>query len=243
MKISALVCALSFPLVACGGGDSHDGAKAFALPSKQVTIAMVGDSTMRGMMYPNGLDVNLGVQSVYNPPIEVQAVLRAQYANQVNTINYGSEGDTIDRFVNGGMYRFPWNVTGFLAIDNSKIVVLNYAINDANIGESTATFTSDLTTIKNALTGASRTMVLVEPNPVCDNATHATNLDAMVAAERSWASSNGVTLIAQYDYVKSLSNWQTTYFIADCVHPTDALYKIMSDRTAAALAPIVAGFL
>lgn len=65
----------------------------------------------------------------------------------------------------------------------------------------------------------------------------APNVAAYVTVLRNVAQANQVTLIAQYDYIASLPNWQA--MLTDCLHPNDALYAIKAQREAAVLGPMV----
>lgn len=191
-----------------------------------VIIDAEGDSTFYGTQIINGVLS----RTANNPP----AILQKDFGSGATVTNSGVGGATITQALNGIAPRYSAPLASRLATLSPRIVPSNFGINDAEVGDETA-YRNSLNTWISTVRGMGATPVLEEPNPVCD-ATHP-KLDTFVEILRSVAAEQGVTLIAQYDYIKSLPNWQT--MLTDCIHPTDALYAIKAQREYVVLAPIV----
>lgn len=225
--------AVSVALTACGGGGGSSSAdsasKQMSTPAQiAVSIDAEGDSTMYGLESINGTFV----QSPQPVPALVQASLRAQFGINITVENKGSPGANL-RFELQGTDNYSSPLATRLAADSSQVVLENFGINDSFLSEDE--FRSNLVQFIVAVRAAGKTPVLEEPNPVCQG--HET-LDQLVAVLGDVAAQNNVVLIKQYDYIKSLPNWQS--LLTDCVHPSDALYAIKAQREAAGLVPIVA---
>jgi lysophospholipase L1-like esterase len=196
--------------------------------AQQVGIDAEGDSTFYGTQVINGVLS----RTPNNPP----AILQKDFGSSTTVTNSGVGGATITQALNGIAPRYSAPLASRLASLSPKLVLSNFGINDSEVGDETA-YRNSLNTWISTVRSMGATPILEEPNPVCD-ATHP-KLDAFVVILRDVAAQQGVTLIAQYDYIKSLPNWQA--MLTDCVHPTDALYAIKAQREYAALSPIVKG--
>lgn len=212
----------------CGGGGGGSPAKVKTSQTTPMVIAIdaEGDSTFYGTQVINGVLS----RTPNNPP----ALLQKDFGSAATMTNSGVGGATITQALNGIAPRYSAPLASRLASLSPKLVLSNFGINDSEVGDEAA-YRNSLNTWISTVRGMGATPVLEEPNPVCD-ATHP-KLDTFVGILRDVAAQQGVTLIAQYDYIKSLPNWQA--MLTDCVHPTDALYAIKAQREYAVLAPIV----
>lgn len=220
-------------LCACGGGGgTSTPAPTVAASAKPVTIDMEGDSLIWGYLYtgPNGF-----VQSVDNPPAVVQSILQQSMGPTVTTQNNAVPGTTIEDSLSGtNGFSVPFATR--LSTNPAQIVLTDDAVNDSTLS-TVDQYEAELTQWIADVRAAGKIPVLEEPNPTCGSA--GPNVPTFVAAMDSIAVQQGVLLIAQYQYILSLPNWQSM-MQPDCVHPTDALYLIKAQREAAALQPVVA---
>lgn len=216
----------------CGGGGgaptaapSTSAAPAHAL--RPVVIGAEGDSTMAG-----------GAPGTAPPvaqpaPAEMQRQLRAMMGNQITVENNAVAGSTTRNDLDGTAPDMV-PLAKKLQTDPSQIVLANFAINDAYHKRTTDEYGADLTEWVATVRAAKKTPVLEEPNPVC---WAAINLDPYVAMMRVVAQQQHVLLIEQYDYIRSLPNWQSMEL--DCVHPAQELYTIKGGREAQQIASLV----
>ncbi|HIE4429965.1 TPA: SGNH/GDSL hydrolase family protein [Burkholderia multivorans] len=167
-------------------------------------------------------------------PTIMQAELVQSLGGQITVTNNGIGGTTAPESLNG-LTPFSAPLATRLASIRPNIVIVNYGINDAG-RETTDDYQQALVGIVAAIRGAGAVPVLEEPNPVCKGP--GPQLDAYVGAMRTVAQQYGVLLIQQYDYIKSLPDWQS--MLPDCVHPNQDLYRIKGDREAQQLAGLVA---
>lgn len=209
-----------------GGGSAQPVAQTAPQPVKPIVIDFEGDSTYYGTQVINGVTS----RTANNPPALIQTML----GTAVTVTNSAAGGATIDMALNGTAPRYTTTLAARLKALKPKLVPSNFGINDS-LHESEADYLNDLAVWIATVRAAGATPILEEPNPVCNNI--APNLDQYVNDLRQVAAQQGVTLIAQYDYIKSLPNWQG--MLTDCVHPTDALYEIKAQREYDVLAPIV----
>ncbi|MFM0552348.1 SGNH/GDSL hydrolase family protein [Paraburkholderia sediminicola] len=208
-----------------GGGSPAVTQTARAAP-KVVAIDAEGDSTMVGGQVINGVP---GV-TANNPP----ALLQKSFGNNAKVIKSAIGGSRVPQALDGTPPRYVAPLASRLASLSPNIVLSNFGINDAEFGNENL-YHADLIAWISTVRSMGAIPILEEPNPVCD-ATHP-KLDTFVGILRSVAAAQGVTLISQYDYIKSLPNWQA--MLTDCVHPYDSLYQIKAQREYAVLAPIV----
>jgi hypothetical protein len=213
----------------CGGGGGSSPATvqtAQAAP-KVIAIDAEGDSTMVGAQVINGVQG----KTANNPP----ALLQKALGTDAKVINSAVGGARIPQALDGTPPRYVVPLASRLASLSPNIVLSNFGINDAEFGDENL-YRADLMTWISTVRNMGGTPILEEPNPVCDT-THP-KMDTFVGILRSVAAEQNVTLIAQYDYIKSLPNWQA--MLSDCVHPLDSLYEIKAQREYNIIAPIVA---
>jgi lysophospholipase L1-like esterase len=206
----------------CGGGGGGSSpapvTQSAPAPATAVAIDFEGDSTYYGTQVINGVTS----RTANNPP----ALVQSMFGSGVDVTNSAAGGATIGMALNGVAPRYMTTLAARLKALKPKVVPSNFGINDL----------SGLAAWIATVRASGAVPVLEEPNPVCNNI--APNLDQYVNDLRQVAAQQGVTLIAQYDYIKSLPNWQS--MLTDCVHPTDALYQIKAQREYNVIAPIVA---
>lgn len=221
-------------LGACGGGEDTAPVALVAVAVAQtlpIKIEAYGDSTMWGF------DSSIGAQSPQNIPTLTQQILQGIYGTGVTIANEGVGATTLGNLIGGADgHHLPWAQQ--MANSTAKIVVVNHAINDSlyGPGETPEFYRHLLTDFVTVARAAGKTPVFNEPNPVCDTL-HPT-LGDYVTQMRSVAADMGVPIVAQYDYIQTLPNWQS--YLTDCIHPNSALYYIEAQRLASALAPLVA---
>lgn len=200
-------------------------------------IQMEGDSTMYGLTQDaNGTYYRTSL----NAPADLLTDFQPQYGSRVQIVNDGIPGSgVVGRVTGTGAYTVPWSV----AVKDpgvGPVVVANWGINDA-AAYSPAAFQQYLLEFIQISQQAGKTVVLEEPNPVCDSADHVAKLDQIVAVIDSVAAQQGLALIPQYQFIQTIPNWQS--YLKDCLHPNEDLYATKAQREHIILAPIVAQML
>lgn len=225
-------------LSACGsgGGSANDSNKtAVATPvKKSVLIYAEGDSTMVGYIVPTGpLPPNTPSRTKYIPTDVMQAELQAAFGSTVSVENHAVGGTTVGSSLNG-TGRYPAPLATRLATSNAQIVLANFGINDQLLTTADQ-YKQDWQKWIDTVKSFGKIPVMVERNPIC--AKGAPDPSPFIQAERDVAKANGVALIAQYDAILAMPGWQQ--MLGDCLHPTDALYQMISQKDANAMMPIV----
>ncbi|WP_233343468.1 SGNH/GDSL hydrolase family protein [Burkholderia cepacia] len=193
-------------------------------------IDVEGDSTIWGQQLINGAP---GRTEIPTPAI-LQADLQKTDGTAITTVNNGVPNSTVHESLYGIAPLFSQPLTTRLATAPTQVVVANYGINDSAYSK-LPDYIADLNAWIDVVKGNGKIPVLEEPNPTCTAAT--ADLPKFVDAMNQVAQERGVSIIQQYAYIQSLPNWQS--MLTDCIHPSDALYKIKADREAAVLNPIV----
>jgi len=239
-KMLAAVAASIIPwFTGCGGGgDPAPLAAATVAPSvaqpQTVLIEAYGDSTMWGF------DSSIGEQTPQNVPTITQKNLRGIYGTVVTIANEGVGATTLGYLMGGtDGHHLPWEQQ--MANSKANIVLVNHGINDSLVGpgETPDGYRALLVRFVTVARASGKTPVFDEPNPTCDTL-HDT-LPDYVAVMRDVGQKMGVTVIPQFDYIKSLPGWQG--YLKDCIHPNAALYEIEAQRVSLALKPFVANLL
>ncbi len=221
----------------CGGGEAVPATETVSAPAPKPTILIeaYGDSTMRGLQTLDWMTV------LFAPTSVTQDRLRAQYGARadITVSNEGANGRRALDLINGtdGMH-LPWAQTA--ANSHARIVLFNYAINDAT-GQFPVTiddYRASLTFLITEARKDGKVPVMEEPNPICSTTAASATLDSFVTVMRDVAAAQGVTLIRQYDVIKSIPGWQAKYG-PDCVHPLLEIYQGKAMRQADALAALV----
>ncbi|MDR5765052.1 SGNH/GDSL hydrolase family protein [Caballeronia sp. LZ028] len=241
MMIRTLAACLLGPLVmactACGGGGGSgvaDSTKTPAQTNKSVLIYAEGDSTMVGYIVPTGpIPPNTPSRTKYIPTDVMQTQLQAAFGPSVSVENHAVGGTTVGSSLNG-TGRYPAPLATRLATSNAQIVLANFGINDQLLTTADQ-YKQDWQKWIDTVKSFGKIPVMVERNPIC--AKGAPDPGPFIQAERDVAKANGVALIAQYDAILAMPGWQQ--MLGDCLHPTDALYQIISQKDADAMKPLV----
>lgn len=191
---------------------------------------MYGDSTMAGLTM-----VSPGKYVI--TPASEPANVQQDLGSRVRIWNQGVSGTTLQQLIDGTDGQHTMNLQQLMAKSASKIVVENFAINDAS-SQSLLQYMSNVDYFVTQARANGKVPVIDEPNPVCDGTSkNIPELEAEVAALEQYAATYRVAIVQQYAYIKSLPDWQS--MLVDCIHPEEALYKIKADRVAEALKPLI----
>lgn len=213
-----------------GGGGSSSQPQSMDIngPAPVVRVVLIdaeGDSTMCGYD-------GTACQPTTAPPAVLQSMLQRTFGPTVSVQNNGVPGTIINQDLNGSSIQ---PLTPRLMASSAQIVIENFGLNDA-VKVTPESFRNDLNTWISAVQAAGKTPILEEPNPT-RSGSPAT--DAIVAVINDVALQRGVALIKQYDYIRTLPNWQS--MLVDNLHPSPQLYTIKAQREYDVLAPIVKG--
>ncbi|ALX12061.1 hypothetical protein P350_11155 [Burkholderia cepacia JBK9] len=195
-----------------------------------VVIDVEGDSTIWGQQLINGVP---GRTAAPAPEI-LQADLRQENGAAITTVNSGVPNSTVHESLYGIAPLFSQPLSTRLATSPAQVVVANYGINDSAYSK-LPDYIADLNAWIDVVKGSGKIPVLEEPNPTCTDAT--ADLSKFVDAMNQVAQQRSVLIIQQYTYIRSLPNWQS--LLTDCIHPSDALYKMKAQREATVLGPLV----
>lgn len=230
-------------LAACGGGggDSTEPqaapAPATAPAPKTVLIEAYGDSTMYGFA---STSPTTGAYTDSNAPAYLQQFLRGIYGPVVTVANEGVGGTTLGELIAGkdGKH-LPWAQQ--MANSHAQVVIVNHGMNDvlAGVGETPDQYRALLVEFVTVARQNGKTPVFDEPNPACDTQHNA--LASYVKIMDDVGQQMGVPVVSQFAYIQTLPNWQG--YLADCIHPSPALYAIKAQRMAVVLSPLVANLL
>ncbi|WP_322073319.1 SGNH/GDSL hydrolase family protein [Burkholderia cepacia] len=187
-----------------------------------------------------GQSLAVGSRAPYvdNAPGELQLLAQAKFGNAVSVSNKGVPGAALHDALNGLPPYYAATLQQRLASDPSKIVIENFAINDATRTDPEE-FRSDLTTWVDVVRAAGKIAVLEEPNPICTTEADKVRQLAVIVDEVALA--KAAPLIQQHSYISSLDGWHS--MLVDCVHPTDTLYRIKAEREYSVIAPIISSLL
>lgn len=212
-------------LAACGGGSDAPPppvtppasvpvpapAPAPACIPKQVTVAILGDSTNYAIDGTVDLTTikwwDPRAQAKHSPPIELQALMDAQFGpGNVVVTDYAVPGSYAEIAPQGIV---------------ADVIVENFEINDKNGGFPLSVYAADILKLHPTIVETGIPAALGDPREDGYNDTV-----------------RGLGLpVADVDrYVKSLPNWQSYYPNTASAHVTDELYKMITDNV---LAPVV----
>ncbi|RKR46329.1 SGNH/GDSL hydrolase family protein [Paraburkholderia sp. BL17N1] len=222
-----------------GGGSPVPVAQTAPPAAKAITIGANGDSITHGTVQNPDGTYRITDNTA---PANLQKLLQANLGPTVTVLNRGLGGATVADVIQAAAgYKQWWK--DVLATDPAQIEIAKWAVNDSNpiVNESTTVFENDLIYWIQITQAAGKTVVLEEPNPVCNPAMAA--LPQYVEVIDKVAAQLSLPLIKQYDYILSLPNWQS-YLGADCTHPADdRLYQLTAQREYDVVQPIVARLL
>jgi acyl-CoA thioesterase-1 len=214
-----------------GGGSTQPIAQITQAAPKTVVIDAQGDSTMFGTEVINGQ----AVQTARNVPTLLQESLRQTYGSSVTVVNNGVSESTYPQRLQGIAPHYSQSLTDYLKTDSAQIVIGNWALNDAINNQEYSVFTTYLVEFVNEVRAAGKIPVLEEPNPTTDPAR--SNLAAYVYGINYVATQMNVPLVKQFDYIRSLPDWQS--MLTDGIHPSDQMYAIKAQREYDVIAPLV----
>lgn len=266
MKLYEILCAglIASALSACGGeGSSSAPAKQAAsapviapiipadLPASTVTSASSPAASDPVVTPPApkpilvevyGDDAMLGMTSMMtvtqqSEPLDTQTLLQAQFPGV--TVSNHATGGTSSTLVNE-MNGVDGNGAPFaqrIMLSKADIVLDNHAIND-DLYQSLAPYSDALVAWVAAVRAAGKIPVLEEPNPVCDG--NHPYLENYVSVMDNIAAQYNVPIISQYAYLQTVPNYCS--HLNAGFYPDESILALKAQRQAAALAPLVQGF-
>jgi len=241
-RLIALVVVM-FALVFLEFLDPHDGIAA-AATLKTVVIDWRGDSTFWGAVV-----ISDGAPARYpqSPAQRMQIAMNEKFGpGKVTIVDHSAPGSTLETDLNGTGLSAEYGNTLPLAAElskgNANIVITNSQINDAFVGNTVRTFSSNLKRWIRTVQASGKIPVIAEPNPICFRISIA-NSRRYVSAENATARRNEVAVLPLYDAFLNLPAWQTASMASDCIHPNAAGYAFKQQHYFASLEPIVARLL
>lgn len=205
-----------------------------------IVIEAYGDSTTEGWTVEQGVGRRTPNSAIHY----LQSNLDAQFGDRIKVINLGKGGTEAAQLLgHDSDSRLSWAIR--MKQSPARIVLLNYGLNDAYYAqvhsaqapvETPDDYAEILTQLVAIARQAGKIVILEEPNPTCNRVREGV-LPAYVEKLRDVAARNHVALVSQYDYILALPDWRS--LLSDCLHPTEALYRIKGQRVAATLVPIV----
>lgn len=187
-----------------------------------VVIAVIGDSTTWGF----SSTPTPGRVAVTEPQ-----ALQANLHGTAIVRNFGINMSTAAVLLQGGLVTFD----SLLAQNrDARIVIINYGINDAFVGDIGA-YKRAMRSLITKAQAAGKVVVLEEPNPSC-LANRAT-LPQFVAAMDALAVEYKLALIPDYHVIVAMPDWKQA--LPDCLHPTQELYLRKAEEAIRIIEPIV----
>ncbi len=194
-----------------------------------IVIAAYGDSTTAGVTSSGGRNII----SKENEISYLQQMLQQKYGPAVRIENHGSPGAQLTELI-----RSPVSWEQRMAQSDARIILINYAINDARIysaknrpagAESPEDFNRTLTSLIKTARAHHKQVVLQQPNPLCGRAER-WNVWPYVWQLNQVAQQQQVPIVRQYQLIKQQDDWRSE-MSADCIHPTKTLYKKKAEQT------------
>jgi len=222
----------------------QQGGTAAAATLKTVVIDWRGDSTFWG-----AVAISDGAPARYplSPAQRMQIAMDEKFGpGKVTIIDHSAPGSTLESDLKGTDLSAFYGNTLPLAAELSKghanIVITNSQINDALVGKTVATFSSDLQRWIHTVQASGKIPVIAEPNPICFRISIADSRRYVSAADVT-ARRNDAAVLPLYDAFLKLPSWQTAVMASDCIHPNAAGYAFKQQQYFASLEPIVASLL
>lgn len=178
-------------------------------------ISIYGDSTILGVEVIKGQ----GKITENSAPV----VLQRLYGDRAIVDSKARIGATFkDLILGDGMFTKPFSES--IKTDPGKIIIANFAINDAHIYDMSQ-YKVYMQEFINIVRSNGKTPVLEEPNPICADKKWQLNLIAYMMAMNEVATKNHILIIPEYQYIVSnVPKWRMME--GDCIHPNDNLYAI-----------------
>lgn len=215
-----------------------------ASAENMLQIDVYGDSTTAGVISQDRKSSITKASEIG----ELTLMLQRQYGDQVNIVvkNHGVPGAQAAQLLYQQSDNDESQWAALMKISPAKIVLLNYAINDARHYffkdkdvhlESPEEYGRIMSRLVEIAKKNNKQVILQEPNPVCGNA-ELWNVWPYVWQLNRVAEQQQVAIVRQYRAIKEDHNWQSQ-MSDDCIHPRESLYKIKADRTFRILSPLV----
>lgn len=171
-------------------------------------------------------------------PADLQAALQKQFRDLGISVSNVSSGGTSSSLQNemDGMDGLGAPLPKRLATSTASIEIEQHGAEDMLGGESVSDYQGYLAQWLQAVQAAGKIGVLEEPGPQCGNVNP--QLPAYVAAMDAFAKANNVPLIAQYQPILALSNWQA-HMDSSCQLPDAALNQFKAQQELTVIAPLV----
>lgn len=256
MKLNSIVFVLfASGLSACGGGSSAPGStiKAATPPVSSapagasmptpplavasmpvITIVTYGDDEMLGdAISPYGSSTMVSPTE----PAALQALLQTEFNDSGVTVINATSGGTSSSLQNelDGMDGMGEGQPARMVASAAKIAIEQHALNDALGGETVEQYAAYLGQwIQDARANGIQP-VLEEDSPVCDD--NHPQLAAYATAVDAAGKQYGVPVIAQYNYVLSIPDWQA--HMLDCIVPDAYLSGLKAKQEQTVIAPLV----
>jgi lysophospholipase L1-like esterase len=171
----------------------------------------------------------IGAGSGQSEPDDIHAILGMDFTNAGISGTWTAENLA-------GTAPFTTPLATRLAVDPSKIVVMNYGINDSH--EVTLDeYEQNLFDWVRTVRSFGKIPVFEEPNP-SSIASFQAVLPAYVAAMDRAAQQLNVPIVPQYYRMQQIPNWQA--LLSDGLHPNAQGYAVKAQETAAVLKTVIA---
>lgn len=207
----------------------------------KVIIEAYGGSSTAGVVAVRKPDGRLtNVISRHNEMHFLRDALQSKYGENIDVINKGKPSAQAIELLYG-TYKYKDNERWADEMKKSRanIIILNFATNDARHYRfkdakpsyvlSPAQYQEVMTRLVNIARENGKEVVLQEPHPLCGKA-EGWNVSPFNARLDTLAKTLSVPLVRQYQRIQSMTDWKSM-MSPDCIHPSEALYKIKAEET------------
>lgn len=206
----------------------------------EIKIAVYGDSTTEGWAsVPGGAFL-----TSKNVPALLQEMIRRDVDPSAVVYNKGVGGTQASQILLGLDGRNQaWDDE--MSQTDASIIMINFSLNDAYfhqvptpgvVAEGPKEFEYILRTLVKTAQVHGKTVVLLTPNPVCKEP-RLSVLPYYVERIKNVATSEQVSLVDHFYSTQKEKDWQNQ--LADCVHPSEAMYADKARREYKALIPLI----
>lgn len=171
-------------------------------------------------------------------PADLQALLQKQFLDTGLTVNNLASGGTASTLQDelDGMDGMGAPLPQRLAQSTASIEIEEHGAGDMLGGESLSDYQGYLGQWLQYVRASGKIAVLEEPGPQCNNVNPL--LPQYVAVMDAFAQQNSVPLIAQYQPILALPDWQS-HMDATCQFPDATLDQFKAAQAQAVVAPLV----